>query len=360
MGVNRMNREEFFAQLAGLDEERLKKALWNLYWRGAAPVRERIEAEIAPAASVPRPRTKSAPVDPQQVLERVQEFVGLARAGSYLAGDRKVSPTERSRWRFTFRRHAEAAREALTADDPLPGEDAVTAIVDLACYCKAYQCFRSDDPMEAAKFVASDAVAALWTTMLHRHGQAEFAQRAMPQLARWESRYGWTLRGFGQVPEQETQLAVVLERLLPAPDAWVACAEQYVDALDCLAQTQQGARDRRGFGYSGAAYERKRRAEDLLAWHGMLLERLQDYDAGHLLDKIAVHPALDGGYQLLFRARLALARGDLGQARAVVTQGLNDLPGLDTLHELAAEIGADVPERARGVRERLRITVPRS
>jgi hypothetical protein len=29
MPVNRMNREEFFSKLTGLDEERLKKALWN-------------------------------------------------------------------------------------------------------------------------------------------------------------------------------------------------------------------------------------------------------------------------------------------------------------------------------------------
>src|SRR6266568_3809912 len=39
MAIERMNREDFYARLAALDEERLKKALWNLYWRGAAPVR---------------------------------------------------------------------------------------------------------------------------------------------------------------------------------------------------------------------------------------------------------------------------------------------------------------------------------
>jgi hypothetical protein len=54
--------------------------------------------------------------------------------------------------------------------------------------------------MESAKFVAIEAVAALWTTMLKRHGPAEFAERAMPQLVRWESRFGWTARGFGSVP----------------------------------------------------------------------------------------------------------------------------------------------------------------
>ena len=40
--MERMNREQFFARLASLDERRLQKALWNLYWRGPAPFRARI------------------------------------------------------------------------------------------------------------------------------------------------------------------------------------------------------------------------------------------------------------------------------------------------------------------------------
>jgi hypothetical protein len=43
MPAHRMNRDEFYRKLAPLDEERLKKALWTLYWRGSAPMRERIE-----------------------------------------------------------------------------------------------------------------------------------------------------------------------------------------------------------------------------------------------------------------------------------------------------------------------------
>ena len=41
MSPKRMNREEFFAKLSPLDAEQLRKALWNLYWRGSAPLRER-------------------------------------------------------------------------------------------------------------------------------------------------------------------------------------------------------------------------------------------------------------------------------------------------------------------------------
>ena len=98
MPIGRMNREQFFGQLATLDEQRLKKALWNLYWRGAAATRERIEAEIDPDQHDRGKRLSKQPADPQQLLGEVGDFVALARSGAYLAGDRRVSPRERS-WR---------------------------------------------------------------------------------------------------------------------------------------------------------------------------------------------------------------------------------------------------------------------
>jgi hypothetical protein len=94
---NRLSREEFYAQPATMDEERLKKALWNLYWRGAAPVRERIEAEISPLPAARHPGTAAEPPDPGLVLEHVRTFAELARAGAYIAGDRRVSAKEHSR-----------------------------------------------------------------------------------------------------------------------------------------------------------------------------------------------------------------------------------------------------------------------
>lgn len=36
VAAKRMNREQFFRAASGLDEDRLRKALWNLYWRGTA------------------------------------------------------------------------------------------------------------------------------------------------------------------------------------------------------------------------------------------------------------------------------------------------------------------------------------
>jgi hypothetical protein len=99
----RMNREEFFAKFAGLDEDRISKALWNLYWRGSAQMRERIESELEPAEDAARKRAAAEPPDPDTVLFEVCEFAELARAGAYMAGDRRVSPRERTRWRLTFR-----------------------------------------------------------------------------------------------------------------------------------------------------------------------------------------------------------------------------------------------------------------
>src|SRR5215831_18536349 len=73
--MKRMDRNEFFGALAPLDEERLRKALWNLYWRGSAAMRERIEAELDPEARERRQRAASRVVDPDWVLREVQEFV---------------------------------------------------------------------------------------------------------------------------------------------------------------------------------------------------------------------------------------------------------------------------------------------
>src|SRR5947207_1343857 len=103
MPARRMNRDEFFAKLSSLGEDALAKVLWNLYWRGSAALRERIEAELDPAVRDRRRREAAAPADPDLVLYEVSEFAELARAGAYIAGDRRVSPKERTQWRATFR-----------------------------------------------------------------------------------------------------------------------------------------------------------------------------------------------------------------------------------------------------------------
>jgi len=165
MPIGRMNREQFFGQLATLDEQRLKKALWNLYWRGSAATRERIEAEIDPDQHDRGQRPLNKPADPQQLLGEVGDFVALARSGAYMAGDRRVSPRERTRWRLTFKRLVAAAQDGLRAQDASAAEAAVEQLIDLACETRDYDYFHSEDPMEAAGFVVSDAVALLWAEL---------------------------------------------------------------------------------------------------------------------------------------------------------------------------------------------------
>lgn len=112
--MERMNRAQFHAALAPLSQDQLRKVLWTLYWRGPAAVRERIEAELIPNA--PSPRPARADPAPDQVLAEIHQFAALARDGSYLAADRRVKPSDRTRWRFTFKRLVTRARDALRVD----------------------------------------------------------------------------------------------------------------------------------------------------------------------------------------------------------------------------------------------------
>ncbi|MDY7087557.1 MAG: hypothetical protein SYR96_20880 [Actinomycetota bacterium] len=167
-----MNRAEFFDKLSLLDEQRLKTALWNVYWRAAAPVRERIEAEIRPEAAGPSKRPSKAAVDPRAVRDEVQQFADLARGGSYIAGDRRVSPGQRTRWRSEFARLANDARTGLRAPEPDHAATALEKLIDLACETRHYD------------------------------------------------------------SEKETTLAAVVSGMLTIPDNWTTFAGYYLDALD--------------------------------------------------------------------------------------------------------------------------------
>ncbi len=351
MPTNRMNREQFYGQLATFDEQRLKKALWNLYWRGAAATRERIEAEIDPDQHDGGKRRSKEPADPQQVLGEVRDFVALARSGAYLAGDRRVSPQERTRWRFTFQRLVTDAQDGLRAADAADAAAAATAVeqlIDLACETRDYDYFRSEDPMEAARFVVSDAVALLWAKLQGEHGFAGFAERAAPQLIRWESRYGWTRSGWGRVSEKETSLASVLARMLPAPDMWAGFADRYLDALDHLARAAPATPNR---AWRPTDRDRDRRTAALAEWHRLLLDRLIGSEAEDRLDRLARHPALGGPELEFLKAQLAHQRGDIGNARSLVQAALQHLPGHQGFLDFATEIGAPLPPRAQQVVE---------
>jgi hypothetical protein len=327
MVANRMNRDEFYATMAPSDEARLRKILWTLYWRGDARLRERIEGELRPSDQPEVKQTKEVPA-PDTVLNEVTAFVKLARDGAYMAGDRRVHHTERPRWRLTFRRLAGEALTALQADNPGPAQQAIAELVDLACETKSYDYFHSDDPVEAAKFVVSDAAAALWESVLRRDGFTAFAQRVPEQLIRWEADYGWTRRGYGQVPEKETALGVLVARLLATPDMWRTFTEAYLAALDAAGRTApKRSRIMYGsFDFDESRYRRQERAKDLAAWHELLLDHFGAGPEDGLLDRITASPGLAGPELTFLRARIAERRGERIQAAALVTQCRSSTP----------------------------------
>jgi hypothetical protein len=340
-----MNRDEFYKAMSSLDDAAVRKALWTVYWRSAAPVRERIEEALRPADATPALRVKELP-DPDLVLNDVTEFVELAESGAYMAGDRRVSRNERSKWRVTFRRLADEAMSAMAAPDSFPAEQALELIIDLACQLKSYDYFHSDDPVEAAKFVVSDAVAGLWQRILHDYGRAAFARRAAPQLVRWEQEYGWTRRGYGTTAENETSLAVVLEPLLATPDMWREFAESYLDALT-VAATEDLPDAKRG--YRDGSWARRDRADRLAGWHDMLADRMAGTPDGELLGRIAASPALGGPRAEFLRAKIAYQEGDAGRARELVARCLKELPGSRAFIGFAVELGVEVPKRSREI-----------
>lgn len=344
--MNRMNREQFFAKVAPLDEERFRKVLWNLYWRGTAKMRERIEAELDPDPTPRRRGTKADPVDPHAVLAEAREFVSLARSGAYMAGDRRVSPKERTRWRFTFRRLVANARDALRSEDVAPAAAALEALIDLACEVRYVDYFRSEDPVEAAKVVVSDEIAVLWTRVRDHAGFHAFAERAAPQLVRWESRYGWTRTGFGQVANKESSLAGVLGSMLQVRDAWMTFADRYLDALDHVAS---GAATKPSRSWRTPGHDRSERTEALAEWNLLLLDRLIDDDTDERADRLTTHSALGGPELTYLQARMAHRRGDVRRAQDLVHDSLTKLPGHRDFLAFAAEIDAPLPPHAQKI-----------
>jgi hypothetical protein len=343
-----MNREQFFHRIGGLERQQLAKVLWTLYWRGSAALRERIGTELTAVESGtrPKPAAKQHP-DPAQVRTDVKDFVTLARAGSYMAGDRRVSPKERTRWRFTFRRLATDAQRALREPDPDDAIAAVEQLIELAREMDGSDYFRSEDPVEAAGFVVSDAAMLLWGTVREHKGFAEFAQRAATQLIRWESRHGWTRVGEGRVAQKETSLSEVLVGMLRVPDAWVRFADAYLDALDATADTGRRAEARL-----------KDRTTALAEWNLRLLDQLFGTEAEDRLDRLVEHPALAGSEQQYLQARLAHRRGGLAEAQQLMQQCLQKLPGHPGFLRFATDINAEMPPRAREIAANQLIDVP--
>jgi len=187
----------------------------------------------------------------------------------------------------------------------------------------------------------------VWESVLRQDGFEAFARRVPEQLIRWEAEYGWTRRGYGQVPAKETGLAVPLGRLLTTPDMWRTFAESYLEALEEAGRADPGL-PRTVYGtFDETHYRRHERAKDLAAWHEMLLDRFAGTPEDELLDRLAVSPALAGPELTFLRARIAERRGDVARAAALVTECLRELPGHPGYLDLAVEVGAELPPRAR-------------
>ena len=172
--------------------------------------------------------------------------------------------------------------------------------------------FRSEDPLEAARFVLSRAVSALWETVFAEHGFARFAARAASQLIRWESAYGWSNgTGAGKVAEREIALADALALMLATPDMRTGFADAYLAGLDRIASAERplaGRRAGRAMSSSGPGWKRGERTRNLARWNELL--------SGHIdaerAERLADHPAFEGPDAGFLRARAARRRGDTG------------------------------------------------
>lgn len=348
----RFDRAEFHSRVGALDAETLRKMLWNLYWRGPAALRERIEDALDPPAATRKQQARSD-VDGEEVRDDVLRFVTLARSGAYIGGTREVSRQERTKWRVTCKRLVEDATAVLNGSDFEFGAAAIEALIDLLCETRDYNYFRSEDPVAAARVVVSETVQSLWVARLQRQGFGAFARSAAAQLIRWESRYGWT-RGEGPVAERETSLACVLAGMLRGHDAWEAFCDGYLEALDAIVSKPQpgGSRSARGRStvWDRDGWRRRhaleQRAGNLAEWHALLLERLDLGEAGRRLDRIASHPALSGPEADFMKARLCRLRDDIEGARKLIVACLERLPGHREFIAFAQEIGASLPRRA--------------
>lgn len=184
--------------------------------------------------------------------------------------------------------------------------------------------FRSQDPMEAARFVVSDAVGEVWGRIREVRGDGKFTASATAQLVRWEQEYGWTRYGYGWVAERETTLTTVLAGMLDSPALWRQAARDYVLALDRLG----GARSRRDV------------ADVMCAWHVLLIDHLLGTEGEALLDQIVGHAALGGPGLAYVRARLAFARGEVDAADGLIRRAIASVPGNPAYRELADDIAA--------------------
>lgn len=339
---NRMDRSQFYQLMAGKGEADLKKVLWELYWRGKAEVRERIEGILEPE-SASHKAAEASSLDGDRVLHDIKDFAALVRSGAYMGGTREVSRQERSKWRVTFRSHVENASGLLKQGDLGNGLPAMERLVDLLCEMGYYDYVHSEDPVQASGIVVSDRVELLWRTVLERDGFQAFVRLAPAQLIRWESPYGWTRTGATRLCAKERTLAEVLQAMLKGPDAWLRFADAYLEALDRIPRKAQ---ERSRSWSSGWDSECEKRSGNLADWHECLRDQLRFGEGGDRLFRIASHPSLAGPEADYFLARLCFENGQADRAKDLMLKCLKRLPGHQDFQSFAKELGLPLPQRA--------------
>ena len=338
-----MHKDEFYAKIAPLDTGKLRKILWELYWRGGKDLRERIEILLNPER--PKKRVPQLP-DGDLLLQDVLDFVALARSGAYMGGSREVSRNERSKWRVTFRQLVKDASLLLVHGSIEYSAPAMEALIDLACETKDVMYFHSEDPVAAMRMVVSEQAQLLWGAYLAHEGFATFAKRAAFQFIRWENPYGWTTYGEGWVREHETTLTAILVQMLKGHDAWVEFTDAYLAGLDAVAPALAGGRKKPSW-QDKRELERalEKRAENLAEWNDLVLEHLHGTDAENRLHRLVHHPALKGPERTFLEAKLAYLRGNQQRAQQLLKKCLKVLPGHRRFLAFAEQIGLTTADR---------------
>ncbi len=341
----RLSKEEFGQLLAGRDGEELKKVLWELYCRGSAELRRKIEIVAVPREKRPA-KAGPPPVDGADHLASVRELVRLARAGAYMGGSRDVSRGERAGWKASFRERLDDSGRLLTQGDVEHGAEAMDALLCLALDCRDTYSFRTEDPIGALRIVVSDLVDLLWRSTLTVSGFPALVARAPRDLMRWESLYGWTRWGNGRIAQKERTLADVLAALLPGHDAWVAMADGWLGVFAGV-ERERTSRDRL-LGRAASSYVPHSLSE-FDRWHDLLYQRLRGSEATDRLVRLAAIPSRPTWDLWLLRVRLARDAGRIEQAQRLALDGLKEWPGSQELLAIAREVGAPVPDDSRRV-----------
>lgn len=109
----------------------------------------------------PQPKKKEKDITDPEVLKalftEIEDFIGNAYAHNYVAPNRVVPKSERSKWRFKVKNYIKQLNQLLPCD-PI-GHQATLALCDLyemLCHACSYYLFNSDDPFNSIGSLQSD------------------------------------------------------------------------------------------------------------------------------------------------------------------------------------------------------------